>query len=158
VSHGSSGWDIVGKGTGGVNEMLPLLKDTEALFALLSVAIGDSTKYVFVTWIGDRVGFLQQARINAYKAELLRVASVTSHPFPFPLLLHTRYTFLERILTQTNKKTKKKIKYLQPYAVAIQVTSREDISQEIIYNRLEAGVSGYNVSRSQSHVVHAASA
>ena len=46
---------------------------------------------------------------------------------------------------------------MQPYAVAIQVTSREDISQEIIYNRLEAGVSGYNVSRSQSHVVHAAS-
>jgi len=105
VAHGSSGWDIVGKGTGGVNEMLPLLKDTEALFALLSVAIGDSTKYVFVTWIGERVGFLQQARINAYKAELLRVASVTSHPpLPFhPLLLDTRYTFLEGILTQANK-------------------------------------------------------
>lgn len=66
----------MGKGTKGIEELIPLLSDSEAAFGLLSFPVGDSVKFVFLTWVGEKVSFVQQARINVYKAEIMKFAEV----------------------------------------------------------------------------------
>jgi hypothetical protein len=69
-------WRIVGKGSGGVEEMARHLTSSELFFGFLSVQFGDSLKHVFLTWLGEDARIVQKARFNGLRPLIEKVAEV----------------------------------------------------------------------------------
>jgi len=68
---------LQGKGSGGVSELVSNFKDDQAQYAYVRVITGDSesrrTKFVFVSWCGDKVGALKRAKMSVHKASIKTV-------------------------------------------------------------------------------------
>jgi hypothetical protein len=65
---------FVGQGEGGITEMKEHLKDDKPQFGYVRVVSGDSeskrTKFVFVSWAGEKVGALKRAKMSVQKADV----------------------------------------------------------------------------------------
>jgi len=68
---------VQGKGSGGVEELKQLLAEDQCQFGYLRVISGDSeskrVKFVFISWVGERVGALKRAKVSVHKANVKTV-------------------------------------------------------------------------------------
>eukprot|EP01103_Thecamoeba_quadrilineata_P000009 TRINITY_DN10004_c0_g1_i1.p1 TRINITY_DN10004_c0_g1~~TRINITY_DN10004_c0_g1_i1.p1 ORF type:complete len:356 (+),score=84.72 TRINITY_DN10004_c0_g1_i1:54-1070(+) len=66
---------LAGKGTGGIDELLPHLKEDGIFYALYRTTdTVDNTvavKFVLILWVGEKVPIIRKARIITHKGELL---------------------------------------------------------------------------------------
>jgi len=65
------------KGAGDFNCFTENFKDDEAQYGFAWVVLGDEeskrAKFIFVSWIGKRVGVLQKAKVSVHKASVKEV-------------------------------------------------------------------------------------
>jgi len=68
---------VQGKGSGDIEELKGVLSEEEAQFAYLRVTSGDSeskrSKFVFISWVGERLGALKRAKVSVHKASVKQV-------------------------------------------------------------------------------------
>lgn len=67
---------LVGKGTGGMDELTQNLPEDEILYGVFKVIGVDDdskrTKFVAVTWVGPKVKPMARARVSTHKSEFLK--------------------------------------------------------------------------------------
>ena len=77
--EGNTKVKLAGKGSGGVPELLSHFKENECVYAYLKVISGDAeskrSKFVFITWIGERTPVMRKANVSVHKAEIKNVIS-----------------------------------------------------------------------------------
>lgn len=65
---------LEGKGNGGIEELKGKLADDKCLYAYVKFITGDEeskrTKFLFITWVGEKVSPLRRARISVHKADV----------------------------------------------------------------------------------------
>jgi len=68
---------VQGKGSGDVEELKALLQDDQSQFGYLRVISGDNeskrAKFVFISWVGERVSPLKRAKVSVHKANIKSV-------------------------------------------------------------------------------------
>jgi hypothetical protein len=68
--------ELVGHGSGGVNELLKVINDDNCFYCLLRVAErvdeSDTIKFVYIKYLGTRVKPMQKGRISTQTGELLK--------------------------------------------------------------------------------------
>jgi hypothetical protein len=68
---------LTSSGTGGLSELVSLLKEDQCQYGYLRVISGDSesrrAKFVFISWVGEKVGALKRAKTSVQKAEVKKV-------------------------------------------------------------------------------------
>lgn len=86
---------VKGSGSGGLEELKGHLEDDAVQYGYLRVVSGDSeskrSKFVFISWVGERVGPLKRAKVSVHKAGVKSVIQVcpsfpttfTFHPVSF---------------------------------------------------------------------------
>ena len=67
--------EVVGKGTGGVNELIPLLKDDAVNYGLVRINFvaedeTKRTKFVFFAWAGPSASVLKKGKMSVHKASV----------------------------------------------------------------------------------------
>jgi len=105
---------LLGKGAGGLNDVLPLLNDKIVAYGLLRrterIDQTDAVKFVFIEWIGENIDRMHKARLSTYSG------SVNSlfHPWHVDLrqVSHLDDLTEEKINTrvQENSGTKSKVR------------------------------------------------
>jgi len=64
-------------GAGGLDELKGTLEDDQVQYGYLRVVSGDSeskrAKFVFISWVGERVGPLKRAKVSVHKAGVKQV-------------------------------------------------------------------------------------
>jgi len=64
----------VGSGSGGLEELKAVLADDQVQYGYLRVVSGDSeskrAKFVFISWVGEKVGPLKRAKVSVHKANV----------------------------------------------------------------------------------------
>jgi len=65
---------LLGKGAGGLDEMLPLLSDGIVAYALLRrterIDQTDAVKFVFIEWLGENIDRMHKARLSTYSGAI----------------------------------------------------------------------------------------
>eukprot|EP01110_Echinostelium_bisporum_P013258 TRINITY_DN8702_c0_g1_i1.p1 TRINITY_DN8702_c0_g1~~TRINITY_DN8702_c0_g1_i1.p1 ORF type:complete len:145 (+),score=76.54 TRINITY_DN8702_c0_g1_i1:63-497(+) len=65
---------VIGKGSGDVEEMKGVLAEDQVAYGYLRVISGDNeskrAKFVFVSWVGERVSPLKRAKVSVHKANI----------------------------------------------------------------------------------------
>ena len=65
---------VEGKGNGGIEELKGSLAEDKCLYAYVKFITGDEeskrTKFLFITWVGEKVSPLRRARISVHKADV----------------------------------------------------------------------------------------
>jgi len=68
---------VQGKGAGGVEELKALLEEDQCQYAYIRVISGDAeskrSKFVFLSWVGERVSPLKRAKVSVHKANVKKV-------------------------------------------------------------------------------------
>eukprot|EP00029_Vermamoeba_vermiformis_P002225 TRINITY_DN12600_c0_g1_i1.p1 TRINITY_DN12600_c0_g1~~TRINITY_DN12600_c0_g1_i1.p1 ORF type:complete len:158 (-),score=38.59 TRINITY_DN12600_c0_g1_i1:126-578(-) len=68
---------LLGKGSGGLSGLLGHLKEDERIYGYFKVTWGDDEakreKFIFLTWVGERVPPLKKARVSTDKAFVKQV-------------------------------------------------------------------------------------
>lgn len=86
VLYGYEGNKIVkvGSGAGGLDELKALLQDDQVQYGYLRVTSGDSeskrAKFVFISWVGEKVGPLKRAKVSVHKANIKNFVQVPPSP------------------------------------------------------------------------------
>jgi len=66
-----------GSGNGGLDELKGTLEDDKVQYGYLRVTSGDSeskrSKFVFISWVGEKVGPLKRAKVSVHKASVKQV-------------------------------------------------------------------------------------
>jgi len=64
-------------GAGGLDELKAELKEDQVQYGYLRVVSGDSeskrAKFVFISWVGERVGPLKRAKVSVHKAGVKQI-------------------------------------------------------------------------------------
>nr|AGM32389.1 cofilin/tropomyosin-type actin-binding protein [Coptotermes formosanus] len=75
-------WKLVGKGTGGLEELKGILTEDFRGYGYLRVITGDElskrAKFVFIRYIGEKVKFLDRATLGVHQADVEKVISEKS--------------------------------------------------------------------------------
>ena len=75
-------WTLVGKGSGGLDELKEHLSEEFRGFGYLRCTTGDDlskrAKFVFITYCGDKVRIVQRSKLTVHKADVQRVIDQTS--------------------------------------------------------------------------------
>eukprot|EP00026_Physarum_polycephalum_P017821 Phypoly_transcript_19170.p1 GENE.Phypoly_transcript_19170~~Phypoly_transcript_19170.p1 ORF type:complete len:146 (+),score=22.88 Phypoly_transcript_19170:96-533(+) len=75
--EGNSKIVVQGSGTGGLEELKGSLQDDQVQYGYLRVVSGDSeskrAKFVFISWVGERVGPLKRAKVSVHKAGVKQI-------------------------------------------------------------------------------------
>ena len=75
-------WSLVGKGTGGLDELKENLHDQFRGFGYLRCITGDDlsvrAKFVFITFCGEKVRLIHRTKLTVHKADVLRVINQVS--------------------------------------------------------------------------------
>ena len=96
--EGNSKIVVKGSGSGGLDELKGSLEDDQVNYGYLRVTSGDSeskrSKFVFISWVGEKVGPLKRAKVSVHKAGVKQVVQVCLFsslysPSPFALLSHS---------------------------------------------------------------------
>eukprot|EP01111_Echinosteliopsis_oligospora_P007565 TRINITY_DN22784_c0_g1_i1.p1 TRINITY_DN22784_c0_g1~~TRINITY_DN22784_c0_g1_i1.p1 ORF type:complete len:146 (-),score=32.93 TRINITY_DN22784_c0_g1_i1:85-522(-) len=65
---------VSGKGSGGLDELKATLQEGDVSYGYLRVTSGDSeskrAKFVFISWVGERVSPLKRAKVSVHKASV----------------------------------------------------------------------------------------
>lgn len=65
---------LTASGTGGLSELVSNLREDACQYGYLRVISGDTesrrAKFVFISWVGDKVGALKRAKTSVQKAEV----------------------------------------------------------------------------------------
>ncbi len=71
---------VQGSGSGGLEELKGILQDDQVHYGYLRVVSGDSeskrAKFVFISWVGEKVGALKRAKVSVHKASVKQVIQV----------------------------------------------------------------------------------
>ena len=66
--------NLVGKGNGGLEELKGHLAEDQCFYGYVKFITGDEeskrTKFLFLTWVGEKVSPLRRARISVHKADV----------------------------------------------------------------------------------------
>ena len=64
-------------GSGGLDELKGSLEDDQVHYGYLRVTSGDNeskrSKFVFISWVGERVGPLKRAKVSVHKASVKQI-------------------------------------------------------------------------------------
>lgn len=73
---------LLGKGSGGLSGLIEHLKEDERIYGYFKVTWGDDEakreKFIFLTWVGERVPPLKKARVSTDKAFVKQVVKVSN--------------------------------------------------------------------------------
>lgn len=76
-------WTLVGKGSGGLNEMKTHLNENFRGFGYLRCTardeLGNRTKFVFITFCGEKVKFVQRSKLSGHRGDVLGVIKLVSN-------------------------------------------------------------------------------
>jgi hypothetical protein len=71
---GKNSLQLVGSGSGGIEELKPHLNESSASYGLVRVTdqIDNSTtiKFVFIVWVGEKVPFVQKGKVTTHKGSI----------------------------------------------------------------------------------------
>jgi Cofilin/tropomyosin-type actin-binding protein len=71
---------VKAQGNGGLDELKEQLEDDQVHYGYLRVTSGDSeskrAKFVFISWVGERVGPLKRAKVSVHKASVKQIIQV----------------------------------------------------------------------------------
>jgi len=66
------------KGTGDVSQLVGFLKDDSPAYALLRVDVeSTTTKFIFITWIGEQTRAMRKARVSTHRGGIARLFGVS---------------------------------------------------------------------------------
>jgi len=75
--EGASKITVKGTGSGGLDELKGILEDDQVHYGYLRVTSGDNeskrSKFVFISWVGERVGPLKRAKVSVHKASVKQI-------------------------------------------------------------------------------------
>ena len=75
-------WTLVGKGNGGLDELKEHLNENFRGFGYLRCTTGDElsvrSKFVFITYCGEKVRLIHRTKLTVHKADILRVIQQVS--------------------------------------------------------------------------------
>ncbi|KAJ1832214.1 hypothetical protein LPJ63_003716 [Coemansia sp. RSA 2711] len=79
--------EVANRGNEGIEEMKECLKEDEAAFGFLRMAMSNDeyserTKFVLISWIGDKVGIMRRARLGIQKADVTSALGYFSIEIP----------------------------------------------------------------------------
>lgn len=80
--EGNSKIVVAGSGAGGVDELKGTLGDDQVQYGYLRVTSGDNeskrAKFVFISWVGEKVGPLKRAKVSVHKANIKSIIQVNT--------------------------------------------------------------------------------
>lgn len=104
TGENSNDVELVGKGDGGVNELIGLLQDDKVGYGLLRVSEkfdnSDTVKFVFIKWIGERIHRMLKARLGTHSGAVKEVLS----PYHVDVEASDLSEISEEIVTRTVSK------------------------------------------------------
>jgi len=75
--EGNSKIVVKGSGAGGLDELKGTLEDDQVHYGYIRVTSGDSeskrAKFVFISWVGEKVGPLKRAKVSVHKASVKQI-------------------------------------------------------------------------------------
>lgn len=139
--EGNSKIVVKGSGTGGLDELKGSLEDDQVHYGYLRVTSGDSeskrSKFVFISWVGEKVGPLKRAKVSVHKASVKQIVQVSfSTPPPLAPSFHhpsnaRRFNLL--------------LFHPQSYAIEVHAEKQDELQEEDILARVrKAGGADYS--------------
>ncbi|KAJ3428443.1 coactosin [Anaeramoeba flamelloides] len=96
--------EMIGSGSGGIDEMKSLFDPTLVIYGYLRVIAGDEEskrpKFVFVVWVGENCGVMRRARVSVHKSDVKKVIKQFAVEWPGTELSEFEY---EDIMKQVRK-------------------------------------------------------